>query len=173
MGAFGLNEMVLLCIDGSRITEVHRLCPGTKRCEKNWLPLVKGDELLILYSTDPTIWLRVDPSTMKGAMHSTTIGALSFDHQRGGTNLIDEGEFMYLAHEAIDVGNKRTYLHRIHRVDRDNLSLASSSEPFFFEERGIVEFASGLARVGDELFVGFGRKDEEAKLCVMKDETGE
>src|SRR5262249_32401236 len=59
--ARGMNEIVLLELSDKRtIAKAHRLCPGTRRCEKNWVPLVDGGRAHILYGIDPTQWITFD-----------------------------------------------------------------------------------------------------------------
>jgi tetratricopeptide (TPR) repeat protein len=171
-----MNEIVLLEIEGKTIRKVYRLCPGTKRCEKNWVPLVREDkdgELWILYSLDPMRWLRFemkdDAPKVKEITMVSSNSNLALDHLRGGTRFVSTGEgtYQYLAHESIDGMGRRKYMHRLVTLDEESLAVTSVSEPFFFEDR-TIEFASGLATQNGRLVAGFGSVDREAKLLVFQ-----
>ena len=58
------REMALLRFEGSEIAEVQPLLsPHPERHEKNWMPFVVADELLLLYRCGPTIVLSCDPGS--------------------------------------------------------------------------------------------------------------
>jgi tetratricopeptide (TPR) repeat protein len=164
------NEIVLCQIEGMKITKVSRVLPNPSKTEKNWLPLVReGEELLLLYAADPTCWMRVDPKELRASPMRGEFPPMALDHLRGGSQLVASarGGYVYLAHEAIDMG-RRSYLHRLVWVS-SALKITDVSEPFFFEMRGSIEFAAGLARIGDKLIASYGVKDREAKLIVFRE----
>jgi hypothetical protein len=169
-----INEIVLLRLvderDNSvRIASVHRLCPGTRRYEKNWVPIVEDDKLFILYGADPTHWLEVDPEAMTTKVYATHGCGLALDHLRGGTQFVRSGDgWLYLAHEAIDHNHGRGYLHRLVWFTNEK-KIEKISDPFFFDDRQI-EFAAGLCRLpSGHLVASYGVNDCEARICVFEE----
>jgi glycosyltransferase involved in cell wall biosynthesis len=167
-GPSGLPEIALLKLreeeDSVRVRAVHvQRGMGTDRPQKNWMPLVRGDELLLVYGCDPTVILRVDPETLQASELERSVPSLELSSLRGSSQAIpiDEG-FLCVIHEAFDSDAGRRYVHRFVRLDRD-LAIDTVSDPFRFEHTGI-EFCAGLARVGDRLLVSYGVEDREA--CV-------
>jgi tetratricopeptide (TPR) repeat protein len=181
-GSFNcLNEIVLLELElrdvtknSPAITRVHRLCPGTKRCEKNWVPLVrqngKDEDLLILYSLDPTRWIRLyeEGGEIKRRQDKISYPRLALDHMRGGTKFVSDGDGGYLAlfHENIDGMGRRKYMHRLVQIEDETLEVTRASEAFVFEDK-TIEFAAGACLWNGKLLVTFGREDKEAKLLTF------
>jgi glycosyltransferase involved in cell wall biosynthesis len=133
------------------------------RHQKNWMPLVRGDELLFIYSTDPTIILRCDE---RFALHEIVRRepSLALKHLRGGSQAVRvDGGWIYVAHEVSVTDSGRVYLHRFVRID-DDFVVQGVSEAFWFFDRQI-EFAAGLAIDGDRLLVSFGTMDRQAWIA--------
>jgi hypothetical protein len=131
--------------------------------QKNWAPVVVGDELLLLYGSDPIVMLRVDPASGAVTEYCIQTPPLALDHLRGGSQLVAfDGGWLHVPHEVAYLGERRCYMHRIVLLDRA-FALARLSEPFYFTKRGI-EFAAGLAwdAARGELIVSFGVDDAQA-----------
>lgn len=135
------------------------------RChQKNWLPLVRDGELLFVYSSDPFVVLRYDGERLQEVVRHAP--PLALDHLRGGSQVIPiDGGWIYLTHEVVFSGKKRTYLHRFVALD-DDLRLTGVTNPFWFRER-TIEFVAGLARDGNRLCVSFGWRDSEAFIAEL------
>ncbi len=137
--------------------------------QKNWMPAVDGDELLLVYLCDPTTVLRYEPSDRRVVVHATHEPTVALDHLRGGSQLVrfDDG-WICLTHEvvAIDPWHRR-YLHRFVRFDRA-LRVAAITEPFRFADEPI-EFAAGLAHDADRgvLIASYGVQDCRAMMAVL------
>jgi glycosyltransferase involved in cell wall biosynthesis len=164
----GRCEMAMGEIAGDGTISVHPLrgyCDDVH--QKNWMPLVRGDELLFVYGTDPLIILRCD-ETMQLHEVARSEPPLALDHLRGGSQAVPvEGGWLYLAHE-VSIGEDfmRTYLHRFVRISGDFV-VEGVSEPFWFLDRQI-EFAAGLAIDGERLLVTFGTRDRQAWIAQFK-----
>ncbi len=169
----GRPEIALLALDGRGGAEDLRILrgPWSARTQKNWLPLVRNGELLVVYSTDPTVVLRVEPETLAVELLATSRPASALDHLRGGSQVIGcRGGYLYLAHEVCVLDPPaRVYLHRFVRLD-DGFRVVGQSDPFFFTARG-VEFAAGLARDPDtgHLVASFGVEDRQPMLCLLSE----
>jgi tetratricopeptide (TPR) repeat protein len=164
--ADGRLEMALLRLDGERIVGARLLRgPDPGRHERNWMPLVRGDELLLVYSLGPTVVYRCDLASAeltKVAEHPAP------DHARGlrggSQGLRIDGAWLFCAHEVLFSESGRHYVHRLVRLD-DELRLSALSPRFRFAGENL-EFCAGLARRGDELILSFGVGDAHAGLAV-------
>jgi hypothetical protein len=64
------------------------------------------------------------------------------------------------------LADKRAYEHRFVWFD-NQLRLTSVSQPFAFREPQAIEFAAGLAVIGDRVVASFGVRDAEAWLVEI------
>ncbi|MFO1097865.1 MAG: FkbM family methyltransferase [Xanthobacteraceae bacterium] len=132
--------------------------------EKNWMPLIAGDELRFIYSVDPT---RIVSDS--GCVLSSETAAIAAENFRGGSHAIpfDNGWLM-LIHEWELLGGKRNYLHRFVWLDT-HYRVARLSLRFFFK-RVASEFAAGLAWhiTGEHLVISFGINDHEPTLATVR-----
>lgn len=167
----GWAEMALLRLepDGTIISEQLLRGDWSTRHQKNWMPIVDGDELLIVYSLDPTCILRVDPARLQADTWRTSQPDFACEHLRGGTQLIPTGGgWLGLCHEVAVTGDgQRNYLHRFFMLDGE-FRLVSITEPFRFTGDPI-EFCAGMALAADErrLIVSFGVHDARALLGTL------
>ncbi len=147
--------------------------PDPDRCEKNWLPFVKDNQLHLIYSCSPFILYKFHPETNQ----CETI--LSYEHAhdlsrfRGSAAPIpfDEGHLM-LVHETVQFPDgTRYYLHRFAYLDTD-FTMKRISKPFIFLHLGI-EFCCGmiLNHAETELIMAFGIEDNQAGLCFVNLDT--
>lgn len=165
----GVQEMALLQLDENYAVVTAEILrgPWTTKRQKNWVPIVKGNEIFFLYAirdpapvvlkyVDKRIWLQVD-------RHET----VSFDTPRfrGSSQAvrITDG-WLFIGHEMID-DDDSVYLHRFVLLS-DQFDVAAMSSPFYFHKRG-VEFCAGLLRDGDRLVASFGVNDCEAWLAFF------
>ncbi len=140
--------------------------------QKNWMPLVLGEELFFVYKVDPAVVLRMDPETLEAREHARPQSSERFELSmlRGSSQVVPwEDGFLCVTHEAYDYrdeyGRRRRYLHRFVEIDSD-LSVRRITDPFHITKPGI-EFAAGLARVGGALVVSFGVDDARAMLMTV------
>lgn len=163
--------------------------------EKNWTPLVRGDELLFLRWSDPLTVLRIETASLPNmglqptlvsekepevVLHSFrgSSQAIPFDLRSGSpSRATDHGEsktagWLYVTHEAFDhLGPGRHYTHRLIWLDAQ-LKVGRVSDPFYFGHKG-VEFNCGLAwhPDGRRLLFSFGVSDCSAHLAVVDQEA--
>jgi tetratricopeptide (TPR) repeat protein len=167
----GLCEMALLRLDDNGKIREEVLLRGdwSSRHQKNWMPLVDGDDLLFVYSLDPTVILKYDPERRVAAPYRESEPAGACEHLRGGSQLLrTPAGWLGVCHEAaIPAGGPRTYLHRFFLLDSD-LRLAGLSEPFRFTAEPI-EFCAGLAldQNGQRLLLSFGVNDAQAFIGTV------
>ena len=135
--------------------------------QKNWMPLVRGDELFLVYSSDPTVVLSVDPKTMKSRRIVEREPSVALHDLRGGSQVIafDKG-WLYVAHEVFAGEPGRRYTHRLVWMNAD-FEIERLSDPFVFVGLGI-EFCAGLAHDSKRklLIFSFGVDDKRGCLAV-------
>jgi glycosyltransferase involved in cell wall biosynthesis len=132
--------------------------------EKNWMPHIDGDDLLLFYSCDPTRVLDADARIVGETVPS--IAAKSF---RGGSQAVTfDGGWLAIIHQvAFRRSGGRLYLHRFVWFDRANM-LRRVSRQFYFNIKR-VEFAAGLAwhPDGKRLLVSYGVDDAESWIAEI------
>lgn len=152
--------------------------------EKNWVPWSYNGELLLIYSYDPLVIVRVDTAT--GACTEVQRWTPPFHAARwkGSTAPVPwrDGSWVMLVHEtAYMPGNGAweysVYAHRLVELGLPSLTMSRYSRPFTWERAGqsgaCVEYAAGLARSGNGLIVTYGVEDREAAWAKIPAETVE
>jgi len=135
----------------------------SRRHEKNWMPLVAGDELRFVYMCDPTRVLDDQARTI-----AETVPPIVADQFRGGSQaIVFNRGWLALIHELRVHDQHRHYRHRFVWFD-ESVRLRGVSRPFLFQERGI-EFAAGLAwhPDGQRLVITYGVGDSEAWIATV------
>lgn len=139
--------------------------PDENRCEKNWLPFVFDNQLLMIYSYDPFVIYKPDLETGECALFKKVEPQCDFSRFRGGASPIefDDG-YLMLIHEVI-FRDKRYYAHRFLFLNKD-LEITKVSKPFTFKHKG-VEFCCSMAidHERKKLVMPIGIEDGEAWLC--------
>ena len=139
--------------------------------EKNWMPFMgpRGGWLYAANHGGHVVTVDPDPTLPGGFQIAQRDTAPTIASRfRGGSQLIPfKGGWLGLVHEvAVMDGGQRAYEHRLMWLD-DALRLAKVSPWFAFREPRAIEFAAGLAQVGDRLVVSFGVRDAEAWLVEV------
>ncbi|MEA2168611.1 MAG: hypothetical protein QOF76_1911 [Solirubrobacteraceae bacterium] len=162
------REIALLRFAGADIVSVSGLPgPDPTRHEKNWMPLVRGDQLCFVYSCRPTVVLGCDPATGRLETVAETPAPVIADNLRGGSQGVglDDGSWLFAVHETGVQRGVLRYVHRFVQLGAD-LSLTGISVPFTFTTDP-VEFCAGMARRGAELVLSFGVSDAAAGLAAL------
>jgi predicted GH43/DUF377 family glycosyl hydrolase len=160
-----------LDLDEARFTDL-RVLSGldVQEHEKNWMPFMgeRGGWLYAAWASGHVV--TVDPSpTLPGGYQIAQRAAspMIASEFRGGSQLIPfAGGWLGLVHEVAVLDNQRVYEHRWVWLD-DGLRLAKVSPWFAFREPRAIEFAAGLAQVGDRLVASFGVWDAEAWVVEL------
>lgn len=147
--------------------------PDPNRCEKNWLPFVKNNELHLIYSFSPLVIFKPQfVSENSYAMHQVRLrnetSTHDFSRFSGSAPPIefDEG-YLLLVHETIYDDTQRNYMHRFLYMDSD-FNIKKASKPFTFLHKGI-EYCCGITidHSGKNLILAVGIEDREAYLSTM------
>lgn len=162
----GRCQQVLLTLEQNRITEVLPLkAPIPSEHEKNWMPFTLADQLRFVYCCAPTVVLGCNTSTGVCPQIASHPAPQSLELRGGSQGLAVEEGFLFVVHEAVTLGETRTYRHRFALLDGGH-RLAGISEPFDLISPGI-EFCAGLAARGKQLLLSFGVADSRAMLGVL------
>lgn len=141
----------------------------TKEHEKNWMPIVGRQEWLYACSSGGRVVTVEVDDQVPGAFRMlgrSPAPAISTEF-RGGSQLVPfAGGYLCVVHEVALLGDVRAYEHRFVWFDAA-LRLERISRPFAFRETKAIEFAAGLAIVGDEAVVSFGVRDAEAWIVSV------
>jgi len=147
--------------------------PDPNRCEKNWLPFVKNNELYFIYSYSPlTIYQLQMTSATDHAIFQLRLcdSASTHDLSRfsGSSSPMefDDG-YLFLVHETIYDDVQRNYMHRFVYMDPE-FNITKASKPFIFLHKGI-EYCCGMTidHSGKNLIMAVGIEDREAYLCTV------
>lgn len=146
--------------------------PNLHRCEKNWLPFVKDDELHVIYSYDPFIVYKPQIENAYSIINESVQVIKqdpSYDLTRFSGSAppiaFDDG-YLLLIHETL-YEDQRIYLQRFVYLDRD-LNITKLSKPFIFLHKGI-EYCCGMAidHAEKKLIMTIGIEDREAYFCTV------
>lgn len=149
-------------------------------CEKNWVPINDKPYHFIKWS-NPVEVVKVDLKTKLDNQHykceqvflGDTVLNLPRDI-RGGSNLVNFGDhYLMVTHEVnlfkSELHNKDAYyFHRFFLLDK-NFKVIKISDDFNFLT-GNIEFATGLAIKGNEVYISFGFQDNSAFLLKTSTE---
>ena len=159
-------QQVLLHIEAGAIRAHWPLpSPIGAAVEKNWTPLVVGDDLLLIYTMQPIVIYRF----AHGALHivSARPPVSNATDLRGGTPFIPYNDgYLSIAHLApMQARGKWFYRHVAVIADAEGRP-SQVSEPFFLARKGI-EFACGLAETPDGFLLTYGSNDSTAHHLTL------
>lgn len=141
--------------------------------EKNWAPWSYNGELLLIYSYDPFIVLKVDPATGACTERVRWTPPQRFARWRGSTSpvcVVESACWLLLVHEVAYREHENIYAHRWVALDPTTMEICGHSRPFVFDHVG-VEYAAGLHLREDcsgaghlgSLIVTYGTEDREPR----------
>ena len=179
---------------GHAIRQVRVIEPPTDtNREKNWIPLVYGDELSILYGWSPNFCIGTISADSKLVVKKEVNikNALFRNYEiRGSTNFVPlDGHLVGLVHFTVPGTLPRQYFHFLVKIDPVSWTPVSFSDPLYFDSIGIefcihmdildrkkehvfLEDPIPLGRNFEELFYAFylSRQDRDpTQLCFSLD----
>jgi hypothetical protein len=166
--------------------------PTDTNREKNWIPIVYGDELSILYGWSPNFIVgTIIDSIMVVKTEKKIKNAIFRNYEmRGSTNFVPlDGKLVGLVHFTVPGTLPRQYFHILVQIDPVTWTPISFSDPLYFDTVGIefcihmeifdrkkenvfTEDPFHLGRKSDELFYAFylSRQDRDPhQLCFSLD----
>ncbi len=165
----GHPRVILGKLDSSA-SSVEHLVPldfaGRQLDEKNWLPFVHEDRLLLLYACDPMVILEPDLETGYCQEIHRAIPELCFDRYRGSASPIEYGErYLFTVHEVTIIDQKRVYLHRFVEMDR-SFRITRISRLFTIWHLG-VEYNCGICLSHDGKSLLLTASWEDRLSCII------
>lgn len=138
--------------------------------EKNWMPILDRQAWLYACHMNGHVRTVESDSSVPGGYQLIARRDASppiAREFRGGSQLVPwQDGYLALIHEVAFLAGKRAYEHRFLWFD-NRLRLAAASPPFAFRETQAIEFAAGLAVMGDRVVASFGVRDAEAWLVEI------
>lgn len=139
--------------------------PGAQH-EKNWMPIVGQECWLYACNTGGYTKLAVQAED-RWALLPTAPAPRLARLFRGGGQVVPYGDgYLAVIHEVTLLENTRSYEHRLVWFD-EHLRLRKLSQPFYFRNARQVEFAAGLAVLGEQVVLSYGHNDRAAWLAVL------
>lgn len=138
----------------------------TRQHEKNWMPVLGCDCWLYTCGAHGETQLaRRDGASWRiKSLGAAPRGCATF---RGGTQLVPFfGGYLCAVHEVVTVHQRRVYEHRFVWFD-GQLRVQKFSQPFYCYKKRAIEFAAGIALIGDRVTLSFGVEDHEARLLIL------
>ncbi|OZB34502.1 MAG: hypothetical protein B7X47_00360 [Ferrovum sp. 34-44-207] len=177
-----INTMCIAKLVGNKLKEFTFIpSPQNKEREKNWVPLVKDNELYIIYNIDPLEIYLYKNGTLslfykskkkyQRFFISGSSTAIQFNnnyifvsHHREKMNVIKK-LFLKLTNKERYKKEKIYFYHQFHLLD-ESLRRLRTSKKFNFEKKGI-EFCAGIAIKHDNIFMSYGLSDQAAYLIKL------
>jgi len=165
----GYCEQVLAFISTSEpdapvLCDWKRMLKQPRLYEKNWAPIVDGNDLKFMYRPGEVI----DHNAQEVCKHDTGLETVAFS---GSSQLVPYGgDWLAVIHEArtLPGSHLRYYWHRFVLYD-SGFAIRKISLPFVFDEK-VIEFAAGMCvhpTTGD-LVISYGSRDAAAKIATVK-----
>ena len=118
--------------------------PTDTRCEKNWIPLVCGEELSFIYSWSPMTIGRLNVDNKLEIVNTFEIIEPFFQRVRGSTTFIKHDDKLIGVVHYSEECSPRQYYHMLVELDSETFQPLRYSEPFCFQHYG-VEFCIGFS----------------------------
>jgi hypothetical protein len=143
-------------------------------CEKNWIPIVKGDTELFIYKWFPLEIGKIKESGGGEAsleiIYRHSAPSILFQKIRGSTIFTErENGYWGVVHFS-EEHSPRHYYHLLIQLNRETLEIESYSDPFCFEKWGI-EFCIGFAIRETDYVFWISRHDRDpVMICAPMDQ---
>ncbi len=161
----GTNFMSLVRLgDDARISGfVTLLSPYNRPWEKNWMPIVCGRTLHLIYSCRPVVVVTLDFAGNTMVTRQVEDGPEELAGWSGSSQGCEiDGSTLCVLHRKVYRADRMRYSHRFVMFDGD-LRISAMSAPFIFQQDG-VEFCAGMTRVHDRLIMSYGVEDAAAMV---------
>ena len=165
-----LNQMLLLRLNRGvceKVVPLHGY--GDDHTQKNWMPLIRNDELFLVYSCDPLVILRPDVDSGEcEVVVERPLPCYGADLRGGSQGVRVDGWYVFLTHEVRHRDDRLLYLHRFWCID-ERFDFVAMTEPFYLQTSGI-EYVCGMAADSNRrhLVIAWGENDERALLARVK-----
>lgn len=157
------GTMALCKLDKTTVTGLEFLhSPHNREVEKNWMPLVEGDQLSMVYMHHPAESYEISPVKRRIWLG----GYPPLTGWSGGSQLISHGgAYLGVVHQRRKHKNRAHYAHRLVQYNGNLEPFAAGREFYFRGEQ--IEFCPGIVEHDGRYVVSFGVKDREAWLVSL------
>jgi hypothetical protein len=145
--------------------------PYNTRCEKNWIPIVQGEELYFVYKWYPFEIGKIDTennNTLKIVKIISNL-PLIFMKVRGSTPFLpdpeENGNLVGMVHFSEETSPRRYYNFLV-LLDKDTLAPLKYTEVFYFQKQSI-EFCVGMTIVENQYKFWISRMDRDPALVTI------
>jgi len=136
-------------------------------CEKNWVPIVRGDELFMIYSWNPMQICKINSENHLEVVQTFEPLLPYFHKIRGSTTFIeDHGSLLGVVHFS-DNTYPRQYFHMFVRLDIETFEPIAYSDPFCFQHYG-VEFCIGFTIKDDKYMFWVSKRDNNTIMVSIE-----
>lgn len=140
--------------------------PYKRSMQKNWIPLVQGDELWFIYRWFPMEIGQLDETHTLVIHKQFSIVDAAFRDIRGSTGFVEYGEYLVgMVHYSVD-GTPRKYFHKFVALDKHSLEPKMYTDDFCFRKIG-VEFCLSLAFVKGEYVCWISQMDRDPLMLKL------
>lgn len=173
----GIPQMAIGTIEeGEDVMAVTKLTvmkgPVAGRCEKNWVPYVKGGTIFAVYQTYPLKIYIVTPNKSLLASLPSLEYHKRLTDIRGGSPPVEFNDgLLFVTHQVVMFSGRRRYTHRFISYSED-YAVVTASLPFVFETPEI-EFCLGMCydSTGSNLLLSVGLEDKKARVYTVSMDT--
>jgi hypothetical protein len=135
-------------------------------CEKNWVPLVKDNELYMIYCWSPMKICKINSDDQLEVVRTFEPLLPYFHKVRGSTTFVENlGSLLGLVHFSDDT-HPRQYFHMFVRLHKDTFEPIAYSDPFCFQHYG-VEFCVGFTIRDNKYVFWLSKRDNEAIMVTI------
>lgn len=174
----GGRPLVVLGLMNKELNAVERVMKleyeHVREYEKNWAPWSLNGDLLLVYSYEPFVVLKVDTTTGKCEEVCRWTAPKRFARWRGSSSPIRTylGGWMLIIHEVAYRATENIYAHRAVLIDSDKMQITDYTRPFVFDRIG-VEYCAGLIRgaTDDNVIITYGAEDKEPRYVEVNPRT--
>lgn len=160
IGEYNINK---LSYENCRVLEP----PTDTYCEKNWIPIVKNNELNFIYSWSPIqIGKLMNDNKTLEIIQTYEIIEPNFRKVRGSSIFIEDGNTLLGIVHFSEEMKPRHYYHMLVRLEKNTFKPLSYSEPFCFQHYG-VEFCIGFTILNNDYVFWVSKKDNDTVMVTI------
>jgi hypothetical protein len=152
--------------EDNRVVDAHFIdSPLQQKKEKNWMPVVDGDALRVIYRISPLQIIDIADG-WQSSLHASVGRHRAIDDWAGSSQLVEyRGNWLCIVHKRFERRNYVYYQHAFVELSSD-FRILRVSRPWFFDA-STVEFCAGLCLSGDSAILSYGYMDREARLLKL------
>jgi len=156
--------MSLNHLDGAAVAE-STFIPSPKNApmEKNWMPVVTGEELSFIYRASPMQRVRAQNSSFDFSEEAGDARMLGWS---GSSQcIVYRSRRLCVVHRTVLESGRRVYEHAFLELD-ENFRIVRVSPSWYFDKE-TVEFCAGLCVTSSHAILSYGFEDGDARLLKI------